>query len=115
MTSLKQLQFPSGVVVKQLLEGAYLCIRLMDFVHFLQVNYYGGVDLSIKKSAQLDQYLSRERISWFPWQPFAILKFRFREILSVPNPHLFAKFGARRSVNGRGVAGQTHTVTFLTF
>ena len=87
--------------------------RLVDFVNFLQANFYGGVDLTIKNSAPSDQYLSRERISWFPWQPFGILKFRFREVFFVPRPDLPAKFGARRSINGRVVGGQTNIVTLL--
>ena len=88
---------------------------MVDFVNFLQANFYGGVDLTIKNSAPSEQYLSRERISWFPWQPIKIFKFRFREIFSVPDIDLPAKFGAPRSVNNRGVSGQTNTVTFLKF
>ncbi len=43
-----------------------------------------------------------QRVGRLPWQPIAILKFRFREVFSVPIPDLPAKFGARRSINGRG-------------
>ena len=38
---------------------------------------------------------------------------RSRHVFSVPNHGIPAKFGARRSVNGGGVSGQTHTVTLL--
>ena len=88
---------------------------MADFVHFLQANPYGELDVLMKNSEPSDQYLRRERISWFPWQPFGFLKFRFREASFVPLPDLPAKFGIRRSINGRGVAGQTNTVTFLKF
>ena len=72
---------------------------MVDFVHFWQANPYGEVDLLIKNSEPSGQYLRRERISWFPWQPFGILKFRFREVFFVYHPDLPAKFGARRSIN----------------
>ena len=38
---------------------------------------------------------------------------RYRHVFSVTDTDVPAKFGARRSVNGGGVAGQTHTVTLL--
>ncbi len=31
----------------------------------------------------------------------------------IPDPDLHAKFGAHQPINSEGVAGQTHTVTFL--
>ena len=67
----------------------------------------------MKNSAPSDQYLGRERISWFPWQPFGILKFRFREVFFVPHPDLHAEFGPLTSVNGRVDSGQTNIVTLL--
>ncbi len=69
--------------------------------------------LTCKNSAPWDQYLSRERISWFPWQPIEILKFRFRELFLVTKLDLCANFGAERSINGRGVSGLTESVTLL--
>ena len=101
------------LVVKQLLGRAYLWNRLVDFVHILQANFYGRVHLTIKKSAPSDKYLSCERILRFPWQRVGILKFRFRELFSVTLPYVPAKFGARRSINGRGDSGQTESVTLL--
>ena len=88
---------------------------MVDFAYFLHANWYDGLGSTMKNSGLSDQYLSRERISQFPWQPIGILKFRFREVFFVPLPDLPAKFGIRRSINGRGVAGQTNTVTFLKF
>ncbi len=101
------------LVVKQLLGGAYLWNRLVDFVHFWQADSYGTADLFLKISAPSDQYPSHDRISWFPWQPIEMFKFRFRELFSVTFPDVRAKFGARRSLNGRVDSGQTESVTLL--
>ncbi len=92
---------------------SYLLNREVDFANFLHANWYGGVGSIVKKSALLDQYLSRERISWFPWQPFWIFKFRFREVFFVPLPDHPAEFGARRSINRGGDGAQTNNVTLL--
>ncbi len=86
---------------------------MVDFVNFLQAKSYGEVDLTIKNSAPSDKYLSCERTSRFPWQPVGILKIHFREVFFVPLPDLPAKFGVRRSINGRGDGAQTNNVTLL--
>ena len=86
---------------------------MVDFAHFLQANLHGRVCSTLKNSARSDQRLSRERMSGFPWQPIGISKFRFRELFSVPLLSLPAEFGARRSVNGRVVYGQTESMTLL--
>ena len=52
--------------------GGYLWNRIVDFTHFRQVNLYGRVDIPWQKSLPCTQYLSYERISWFPWQPIGI-------------------------------------------
>ena len=101
------------LVVEPLLGGPYLRNRLVDFVHFLQANCYDIDYLTIRNSAQSEQYLSRERISQFPWQPIGILKFRFREVFFVPHPDLHAEFGLLTSVNVRVVSAQTNNVTLL--
>ena len=93
--------------------GAYLRNRVVDFVHFLQVNGYGVVGFTLKKLAPSDQYLRHDRIFSFPWQPIGIFKFRFREVFFVPLLDLRAKFGARRSINRGGVSTQTNIQTFL--
>ena len=101
------------LVVKQLLGGTYLWNRLVDFVHFWQANSYGTADLILKKLAPSDKYPSCDRIFRFPWQPIKNFKFRFRELFSVTFPDVCAKFGAHRSINGRGDSGQTESVTLL--
>ncbi len=93
--------------------GPYLLNREVDFASFLHANWYGEVGSTMKNSALCDQYRSHERISLFPWQPIGILKFRFQEVFSVTIPDLPAKFSARRSINGRGVSGQTESMTLL--
>ncbi len=93
--------------------GPYLLNREVDFAEFLQANLHGGVCFTLKNSAPSDQYLGRKRISLFPWQPIGILKFCFREVFSVTIPDLPAKFSAHRSINGRGVSGQTEPQTLL--
>ncbi len=101
------------MVAKQLLWGPYLQNRSADFANFLHAGWYGGAGFAMRNSAPSEHYLGRERISWFPWQPFGILKFRFREVFFVPAPDLAAKFGAHRSINGRVVSAQTNIVTLL--
>ncbi len=86
---------------------------MVDFANFLHANWYDGLGSTMKNPGLLDQYLSRERISQFPWQPIGILKFRFREEFFVPLPNLPAKFGARRSINHGGDSAQTNNVTLL--
>ncbi len=83
------------------------------FCYFLHASWYGGLGSTMKNSGLSDQYLSRERISQFPWQPIGILQFRFREVFFVPLPDLPAKFDTRRSINQGGVSAQTNIVTLL--
>ncbi len=60
------------MVAKQLLGGAYLQNRMVDFAHFLHVDWYGGAEFTMKNTAQSDQYPGRERIPLFPWQQIGI-------------------------------------------
>ncbi len=59
---------------------AYLINRKVDFAHFLHANWYDWSHLTYKESACWTQYSSQERIFLFPWQPFEIFQFRFREV-----------------------------------
>ncbi len=48
-----------------------------------------------------------------PWQQIGCHGNGSREVFSVRNPELPAKFGAHRSVNVGGVSGQTESGTLL--
>ena len=50
---------------------------------------------------------------WLPWQPIGFHGNGSREVFSVPDPDLPAKFGADRSVNAGGDSTQTNSVTLL--
>ncbi len=72
--------------------------------------YYDGRGILATGLAVIDRDKGQRRC-----ETDRLIKFRFREVFFVYHPDLPAKFGAHRSINDRGVAGQTNTVTFLKF
>ncbi len=100
---------------KQLLRGAYLQNRVVDFSRFLHADWYGGAGFTINNSASSGHYLGRERISLFPWQPIGIFSFCFREMFFVTLPDVPAKFGAHGPVSAGVDREQTDIQTLLKF
>ena len=81
---------------------------LVDFAHFRQAYRYGQVVSTCQKSAPSDKQWSSERIYLFLSKQ---IRFHGNERLkpdSGPIPDLCTKFGARRSINHRGVVEQTY-------
>ena len=96
------------LVAKQLL-WAYLQNGMLDFTHFWQAGWYCRIDFLYKNS-------SCDLLEGFFFTMATVNRChgnRSGHVFSVTNSILPAKFGARLSINGRGVARQTHTLTLL--